>query len=972
MTDDAGQELAISTEESDAAVAGGGDSLLRQLGEAEAVQGMLSEVLAALAALEDADKAFLLQFDGRDTLSIVASAGLQAEHARLLERLPASAHPWADALRAPVAVADAEIEPALTPQPLVRAAGLRGLHAVPVVAADGTPLGVMAAIFRRPLQLSSRQERVAALYARQVAWILSSVRLHTDAAQALREAADREATAERRAEESAARAASMEARALDARDRAESLEAAQRDLESRIRDTETSAKRYRDLQKVTAALAAAASADDVATVVIEQGLEVLGAYAGSLVLVARDGASLEVVRAHGYAPDVLARWRTLPLDAPYPLSEAVRSGAPVFSPNDAEVSRRYPQFDAERRASGTQALAAIPLIAHGRTLGAIGLSFREAQSFDEDVRAFMLGMATMSAQSLERARLYDEAELARRDAQQAAAALELQHGRLDAIIAQMPAGLLIAEAPSGRLVRGNEQLTAMLRRDFIASPDVASYSDWEFTSPSGGVLSPEEFPLARSVLNGERVSNELLRVRRGDGSLAHVMVSATPVQDADGRIVAAIATIADVTEQRRAEEELRFLAEASSILAASLDYEDTLPTIAKLAVPILADACIIDVVAEKGSIRRVAAVHRDESRAAAASAALNMTPDPTALHHPVVRALRTGMSDLIAQYPPAASNRPADEDRLRADPYDFLGGLRPTSLIVVPLFARGRTRGAITLIVEEGTRRYTTADLALAEEFARRAGLAVDNARLYIDARAANSAKIDFLGHMSHELRTPLNAIVGYTELLLMGVPEPIPDAARAQLDRVRNASRHLLHLIDEILAFSRLERGSEELVADATQLSSVMTEAASVIAPLAVERRIDLRVESPPVPITLETDGSKVRHILLNLLSNAVKFTDQGEVVLTATAEDGDVRFEVRDTGIGIPPQYHERIFEPFWQVEQSTSRRTAGTGIGLSVARRLARLLGGDIEVASKPGEGSRFTVRIPRTLPTTDAES
>src|SRR5688572_4354525 len=986
MTEDARHEAASTDRSRDVSPGDGADALLRQLRAGDDLQPLLGELLAALAALEDADKALLLRVDPNETLTLVASAGLAPEHARLLDRLPVSAHPWVEALRAPVAVGDAEIEAAFTPQPLVRAAGVRGLHIVPIMGPDGSALGVLAALFRRPLQLSARQERVAALYARQVSWILTSVRLREQAAIAIDHERELLADAEQRAGTVAMQAASAQARAAELQHRTEVLESQAAALEKRALQAERAAARVHASLELTAALSTALTAADVAAIIVDKGVTTLGAYAGSMAVLTSDGTKLERVRAIGYPEGTLDQWQFLPLDGPLPLSEAVRERAPILIGDDRSLAERYPHLTSERSQTGTKAIAAVPLMVDGRPLGAIGLSFRSEQAFTSDERAFIQGLAAKCALALERARLYDESLSARRQAQQALDELLEERARLDTIVQQMPAGLIIAEAPSGKLVRGNEQLEHIFRRPFIPSPNIAAYGEWHFTSPGGVDLLPEELPLARSLLHGERVVAEPYRVTRGDGTRGFVTVSSTPILDRDGRIIAAVATVYDVTEQRRSEESLRFLAEATSILAASLDYEDTLPIIAKLAVPFLAGACVIDIIDLEGDVRRVAAVHHDPSRAEAIQAALRAVPDATALHHPVVRALRTGMSDLFPEYPPPvraarpgmAPRATADFPRvsgehLRSDPYDFLGGLRPKSLIVVPLFARGRTRGAIALIIESDERRYGTQDLSLAEEFARRAGLAVDNARLYHDAQVANHAKTDFLGVMSHELRTPLNAIIGYAELLLMGVPAPIPDSARQQVDRVRNASHHLLHLIDEILAFSRLESEREELRAGSATLSAVVTEAASVIAPLAVERQLDLKIEAPTEPVTLETDVGKVRHILLKLLSNAVKFTDRGEIMLTAKLDNGDVRFEIRDTGIGIPPQHQERIFDPFWQVENKASRRVAGTGIGLSVARRLARLLGGDVTVTSQVGEGSTFTARVPRRMdkaPATEA--
>jgi signal transduction histidine kinase len=213
---------------------------------------------------------------------------------------------------------------------------------------------------------------------------------------------------------------------------------------------------------------------------------------------------------------------------------------------------------------------------------------------------------------------------------------------------------------------------------------------------------------------------------------------------------------------------------------------------------------------------------------------------------------------------------------------------------------------------------------------------------------------------MSHELRTPLNAIIGYQSLLKEGIDGPLSDAQLAHLNRIRASADHLLSLIDEVLTFSRVEAGKEVVQREDVSLRSVIDQAITMITPLAEVKGLTVHVEGDDPQ--LFTDGGKVRQILLNLLSNAIKFTDSGEVVIRSRAYEKTVEVSVADTGIGIAAENLERIFDPFWQVEQRSTRKVGGTGLGLSVSRTLAQLVGGDIRVESEPGKGSTFTLTLP----------
>jgi signal transduction histidine kinase len=252
---------------------------------------------------------------------------------------------------------------------------------------------------------------------------------------------------------------------------------------------------------------------------------------------------------------------------------------------------------------------------------------------------------------------------------------------------------------------------------------------------------------------------------------------------------------------------------------------------------------------------------------------------------------------------------------------------------------------------------------------ARQAGAALERADLYqsaeaarAEAEAASKTKSDFLATMSHELRTPLNAVLGYAGLLADGVTGPVTDDQRRQLGRIDASARHLLALIEEVLGFAKLEARREPVRVATVDVAALTREAAELVRPAAEIQGLALHVDLAEAAIPLQADAKKLRQILLNLLGNAVRYTERGEVRVSLRRVDGRLRWDVRDTGVGIAPEHQGRIFEAFYQVDQSLTRRREGTGLGLSVTRQLAELLGGEVAVESAAGAGSTFTVWLP----------
>ena len=414
--------------------------------------------------------------------------------------------------------------------------------------------------------------------------------------------------------------------------------------------------------------------------------------------------------------------------------------------------------------------------------------------------------------------------------------------------------------------------------------------------------------------------------------------------------------------QRQLEHVLRgakLLSDASRALSSSLDYETTLEIVAQLAVREMADWCAVDLVEADGQIRQAIVAHRDPEKVKWAKELRKRYPPDYDEPGGVGQVIRTGRAEIHRDIPDEVLAAAAKD----ADHLAILRKLQIKSAQIIPMIARGRTLGALTLVSGEQGRNLIAADESLAMELATRAAIAIDNAQLYRAALTASESKSAFLASMSHELRTPLNAIIGYQSLLRDGLSGPVTDGQLSQLSRIRASADHLLSLIDEVLTFSRVDVGKELVQREQVNLRPVINEAISMVAPVAAARGLKLRDESTDAE--MYTDSFKLRQILLNLLSNAVKFSDTGEIVVRSNLDHDSVEISVADSGIGIAEQNLERVFDPFWQVEQRSTRRAGGTGLGLSVSRSLARLLGGDIVVDSQLGKGSTFTAIIPLGL-------
>jgi signal transduction histidine kinase/DNA-binding response OmpR family regulator len=651
-------------------------------------------------------------------------------------------------------------------------------------------------------------------------------------------------------------------------------------------------------------------------------------------------------------------------------------------------------------------VVAVPMMRNGTPIGAIGVNGELPGMFSERQIALLQTFADQAVIAIENTRLFNELEARNKDLteslEQQTATSEIlrvisQSQRdvqpvfqaiVDSALRLCSAGsgagsLLILEGDvlrvGGLASRRPEAHEAMNKRyprriadlgeDSPALQALAKRAPVYHPDVPNGDLSPAQKQLAAAVGYRSAVFVPMLKDREVIGL---VIVTGNEPDMFSLRQIAMLQTFADqaviaientrlfneletrTAELSRSVNELKALGEVSNAVSSTLDVETVLNTIVTHAVQLSGthSGLVYDYDEATGELRARAAVGLQED---------------------VIDILRrnplqkgegaTGLA--VAERRPVQVADVAEPGLYQSRIRDTMIATGFRAVLAVPMTREDQTLGAL-VVSRRDPGEFAPEIVRLLTTFASQSALAIQNARLFEQLEVASRHKSAFLANMSHELRTPLNAIIGYSEMLQEDAADMAADGLVPDLQKINGAGRHLLELINSILDLSKIEAGKMDLHLEPIELSRMIDDVIALSGPLAERNANALTVSRTDDLGQMQGDLTKLRQVLFNLLSNACKFTEKGKVHLDARREastEGDwIVFAVSDTGIGLTAEQLGRLFQEFSQADASTTRKFGGTGLGLALSRRLARLMGGDIAVTSEPGHGSMFTVRLP----------
>jgi PAS domain S-box-containing protein len=719
---------------------------------------------------------------------------------------------------------------------------------------------------------------------------------------------------------------------------------------------ERAANRTTRLQMITEGLAQALTVAEIARVLIERGLPGVGAVAGSVGLVSDDGVVIEVIGEFGYPERIARAFQRQPIDGATPLAEAVRTGVPIWREQDDVADERFVDFI--RRARAYPSGAALPLIADGRVMGAIGLSFHERRTFGADERGFMLTLAGQCAQAVQRVRLYEHERAARE--------------QLDTILSGVVDGVLVQRA-DGTFIYANDAAARMAGFDLAAEylrADTGEIARRLTVLDINGQPFPHEQLPTRRALRGEASPEMVVQYRREDtGEARWSRTRSRTVRGPNGELLA-ISLFHDVTEEVRSRERLRFLAEAGPRLASSLDVDEMLTTIVQVAATTLADWAVVVLVDDDGAIQHLARAHRDPTKVSLIRDLHDRYLRHASEARLLWRAIQSGEPVLVSE----VSAEMLAETEPNPERLALFRELGISSLLYAPLVGPEGVQGAIALYMAESRRRFGEEDRAIAVEIARWAALALDNARLYRQARDAVRARDEFLSIASHELRTPVTAISGVAQLALRSQRRGTLDEPRLArvLEQLARSSQRLVLLTEDLLDVSRLQSGRIVVRLEAL-------DAQSFVADLVERYRTHLPeghtliLETDGVPRTIRADAARLEQVLANLLGNAAKYSPAGGSIVVSVHQDAPgIRISVQDAGIGLPAGTEETIFQAFGRAPNAAHRQIQGLGLGLFICRQLMERHGGRIWAESAgDDQGTTFHVWLPLAPPDANAD-